>query len=96
MFVTLNPCRAVDEKKIISVFDYTHPLFDLKAIAAQRRLWSLQGRRNTWFCGAYFGSGFHEDGLKSALRVVNGLGVFAPWQAAEDRAGKPSGLREAV
>lgn len=85
LFVTLNPCRTVDEKKIISVFDYTHPLFDLKAIAAQRRLWSLQGRRNTWFCGAYFGSGFHEDGLQAGLAVAEALGgVRRPWTVADE------------
>ncbi|MHA7969198.1 NAD(P)/FAD-dependent oxidoreductase [Rhizobium sp. CAU 1783] len=85
LFVTLNPCRTVDEKKIISVFDYTHPLFDLKAIAAQHRLWSLQGRRNTWFCGAYFGSGFHEDGLQAGLAVAEALGgVRRPWTVADE------------
>ena len=48
--------------------------------AAQRQLWSLQGRRNTWFCGAYFGAGFHEDGLQSGLAVAEALGgVRRPW-----------------
>jgi predicted NAD/FAD-binding protein len=48
--------------------------------AAQRRLWSLQGVRNTWFCGAYFGAGFHEDGLQSGLAVAEALGgLRRPW-----------------
>ena len=47
---------------------------------AQRRLWSLQGRRRTWFCGAYFGSGFHEDGLQAGLAVAEQLGgAHRPW-----------------
>ena len=53
---------------------YDHPLFDSAAITAQRQLWSLQGRRNTWFCGAYFGAGFHEDGLQAGLAVAESLG----------------------
>ena len=62
------------------VIDYQHPLFDTRAIAAQGALASIQGNRRTWFCGAWGGYGFHEDGLKSALRVVNGMGIRAPWQ----------------
>ena len=57
-----------------------HPLFDAPAIRAQRRLWSLQGVGGTWFCGAHFGSGFHEDGLQSGLAVAEALGgVQRPW-----------------
>ena len=48
-----------------------------------RRLWSLQGQRNTWFCGAYFGAGFHEDGLQAGLAVAEALGgVRRPWTVA--------------
>jgi hypothetical protein len=48
-------------------------------------LWSLQGQRNTWFCGAYFGAGFHEDGLQSALAVAEALGgVRRPWDVANE------------
>ena len=58
-------------------------MFDVAAIAAQRELWSLQGRRNTWFCGAYFGAGFHEDGLQAGLAVAEELGgVRRPWTVA--------------
>jgi predicted NAD/FAD-binding protein len=50
-------------------------------MSAQRRLWLLQGQRNTWFCGAYFGAGFHEDGLQAGLAVAEQLGgIRRPWQ----------------
>ncbi len=60
-------------------------MFDSAAITAQRQLWSLQGRRNTWFCGAYFGAGFHEDGLQAGLAVAEALGgVRRPWTVANE------------
>ncbi len=85
LFVTLNPCRKIDPAKIVQTFNYEHPLFDTAAIRAQRELWQLQGRRNTWFCGAYFGSGFHEDGLQAGLAVAEALGgVRRPWSVANE------------
>ena len=78
--VTLNPAREPDPTKVIAQFDYAHPIFDGPAIAAQQRLASVQGENGIWLAGAWGSYGFHEDGLKSALRVVNGLGVRAPWQ----------------
>ncbi|MBU3697220.1 NAD(P)/FAD-dependent oxidoreductase [Dechloromonas sp.] len=80
--VTLNPAREPDPAKVIAEFDYAHPIFDGPAIAAQQRLASVQGENGIWLAGAWGSYGFHEDGLKSALRVVNGLGVVAPWQGA--------------
>jgi predicted NAD/FAD-binding protein len=80
--VTLNPEREPDPASIIAEFDYAHPIFDGPAIAAQQRLASVQGENGIWLCGAWGSYGFHEDGLKSALRVVNALGVVAPWQGA--------------
>ncbi len=78
LFVTLNPQR--EPRNILHREIYDHPLFDSAAITAQRQLWSLQGRRNTWFAGAYFGSGFHEDGLQAGLAVAEQLGhVRRPW-----------------
>jgi predicted NAD/FAD-binding protein len=59
--------------------EYTHPFFDAAALRSQDELWSLQGRRNTWFCGSYFGYGFHEDALQSGLAVAEALGSPAPW-----------------
>jgi predicted NAD/FAD-binding protein len=78
--VTLNPAREPDPARIIAEFDYAHPIFDGPAIAAQQRLASVQGENGIWLAGAWGSYGFHEDGLKSALRVVNGMGIKAPWQ----------------
>jgi len=78
--VSLNPPAHPAPGTVIATECYEHPLFDVAAGLAQRRLWSLQGARNTWFCGAYFGSGFHEDGLQSGLAVAEALGgVRRPW-----------------
>jgi predicted NAD/FAD-binding protein len=60
-------------------FDYDHPLLDSAAVAAQSRVSSLQGVRRTWFAGAWNGYGFHEDGLKSALRIAADFGVEPAW-----------------
>ena len=79
--VTLNPAIEPDPAKVIAEFDYAHPIFDGPAIAAQQRLAATQGQNGIWLAGAWSGYGFHEDGLKSALQVANGLGVRAPWQA---------------
>ncbi|NGO65789.1 FAD-dependent oxidoreductase [Rhizobium daejeonense] len=85
VFVTLNPCMAIDESKVHGRFHYTHPLFDAAAIAAQKDIWGLQGRRRTWFCGAHFGSGFHEDGLQAGLAVAEQLGgIRRPWTVADE------------
>ena len=77
-FVTLNPATtppgALHEESL------AHPQFDAAAIRAQRALWSLQGTRRTWFCGAWFGAGFHEDGLQAGLAVAEQLGGLPrPW-----------------
>lgn len=86
-FVTLNPCRAPSEETVIRRQIYEHPIFDLATERAQHELWSLQGRRNTWFCGAHFGSGFHEDGLQAGLAVAEDLGGLSrPWQVAAENA----------
>jgi predicted NAD/FAD-binding protein len=79
--VTLNPAREPDPAKILAEFEYAHPIFDGPAIAAQQKLAEVQGENGIWLAGAWGSYGFHEDGLKSALRVANGLGVLAPWQA---------------
>jgi len=81
VIVTLNPGDGPRPETVIDRYSYAHPVFDLAGIAAQGRLPQLQGRRNTWFCGAWTGYGFHEDGLKSGMAVAAGLGVAAPWLA---------------
>ena len=83
-FVTLNPRRDVRPDALHYSTIYDHPLFDAAAIAAQGRLWELQGQQRTWFCGAYFGAGFHEDGLQAGLAVAEELGGGArPWTVAD-------------
>ncbi|NDY81776.1 NAD(P)-binding protein [Orrella sp. NBD-18] len=67
---SLNPIRPIDPAKILAQFEYSHPVFDLTAIEAQQRIPELQGNQRTWFCGAWTGYGFHEDGLKSGLAVA--------------------------
>ena len=83
LFLTLNPTVEPRPGHVLHTEMYEHPLFDAAAIGAQDALWSLQGVRRTWFCGAYFGSGFHEDGLQAGLAVAEALGgVRRPWTVA--------------
>ncbi len=69
LLITLNRDDAIDPAKVLRTFDYAHPVYDAAAIAAQPRQEELNGVRRTWYCGAYWGYGFHEDGVESA-RVV--------------------------
>ena len=85
LFVTLNPAMEPRPETVKHREIYEHPVFDAAAMRAQKELWSLQGERNTWFCGAYFGAGFHEDGLQAGLAVAEALGgVRRPWQVADE------------
>jgi len=85
LFVTLNPVKPPRPDSVIRTELYEHPVFDEAAIRAQRRIWRLQGRRNSWFCGAYFGSGFHEDGIQAGLAVAEALGgVRRPWTVPDE------------
>lgn len=77
VIVTLNPVSPIDPKTIIAEFDYSHPVFDAQAIAAQQALPSIQGQRNTWFAGAWTGYGFHEDGHTSGLHVARAITQLA-------------------
>jgi len=72
-FLSLNPIFDIDKKKIIKKVEFTHPFYDIKTIKAQKHLSELQGVNNSWFCGSYFGYGFHEDGLNSAMDIVSKL-----------------------
>ena len=83
LFVSLNPRTQPRPDLIIASVDYEHPLFDAAAIEAQNRLGAIQGVANTWFCGAWCGYGFHEDGLKAGLWVAEQLGFARPWTGAE-------------
>jgi predicted NAD/FAD-binding protein len=85
LFVTLNPLRPPDPARVIRTDAYEHPRFDAAAIRAQKRLWSLQGQGGVWWCGAYFGSGFHEDGLQAGLAVAEAIGgARRPWSVAAE------------
>ncbi len=82
--VTLNPHRSPDAAKVIQQFEYEHPVLDMRAAQSQKMLSTIQGNDRAWFCGAWAGYGFHEDGLKAALRVVRDFGVEPPWNAVYD------------
>lgn len=73
--VTLNRTDAIDPAKIIARMQYHHPVYTHASVAAQKRKAEIQGRHRTWFAGAYWGWGFHEDGMRSAVEVANALGV---------------------
>jgi uncharacterized protein len=80
LVVTLNRTRAIDPAKVLRRMRYHHPLYTHTAVAAQRRRAEIQGADRVWFAGAYWGWGFHEDGVRSAVEVAAGLG--ARWIAA--------------
>ena len=90
LFVSLNPPFAPDPDLTFGRYMCEHPQYDAKAFAAQKRLSDIQGRRHTWFCGAWTGYGFHEDGLRSGLAVAEALGATVPWRTA------PAELAEAA
>jgi predicted NAD/FAD-binding protein len=73
--VTLNPSLPIDASRVIGRYVYNHPLYSLDAIRAQARWSEVSGVDRTHYCGAYWGYGFHEDGLRSAVRVAATLGV---------------------
>lgn len=89
--VTLNRSRAIDPSTVLARFVYDHPQYTPQALAAQRRWAEINGRRRTWFCGAYWRYGFHEDGVVSALEVCAQFGLtlddLAREQTAEDQLG---------
>ena len=78
LLLSLNPRIEPRADTVITTIDYSHPIFDRHAIAAQRRLADVQGRRQVWFAGAWTGYGFHEDGLKSGLAVAEAIMRCAP------------------
>ena len=80
LFVSLNPPTEPDAALTFGKFLFEHPQYNAAAFAAQKRLHGIQGRRHTWFCGAWTGYGFHEDGLRSGLAVAEALGAVAPWR----------------
>ena len=73
--VTLNRQQGFRPESVIAEFNYHHPQYDFDALATQAELPQLNGQRNSWFCGSYFGYGFHEDAVRSAVAVAKGFGV---------------------
>jgi predicted NAD/FAD-binding protein len=73
--VTLNPSREIPEASVLARMTYTHPLYTRAAVAAQARWAEISGRNRIHYCGAYWFYGFHEDGVRSAVRVAGALGV---------------------
>ena len=82
LFVSLNPPFEPAPELTFGQYLCEHPQYNAAAFAAQQRLGEIQGQRHTWFCGAWTGYGFHEDGLRSGLGVAEALGAIAPWRAA--------------
>jgi predicted NAD/FAD-binding protein len=81
LFVSLNPPFAPDPALTFGRYICDHPQYNAAAFAAQKRLGEIQGKRHTWFCGAWTGYGFHEDGVRSGFAVAEALGATLPWRA---------------
>ena len=79
LFVTLNPQNPPKKEHTVRKLVLSHPVFSYKSRESQRRLPEVQGKKSTWFCGAWCGYGFHEDGIKAAVAVVEGMGATVPW-----------------
>ncbi len=94
VIVSLNPLHEPREETVLERIRYAHPVFDQAAVAAQARLPGLQGAAHVWFCGAWTGYGFHEDGLKSGLGVADRILARAARDAGAADADVP--LREAA
>lgn len=73
--VTLNATDSIASDKILGTYHYSHPAFSIETVAAQKRWADINGKKNTWFCGAYWANGFHEDGIKSAVRIAEKFGI---------------------
>ncbi|MEM7137258.1 MAG: FAD-dependent oxidoreductase [Myxococcota bacterium] len=87
--VSLNATNRIDPAKVLYETTYHHPLYDPAALAAQKRIQEISGKRNTHYCGAYWGHGFHEDGVVSALAVAHQFGI-----SLDERLSRPA--REAA
>ncbi|NIB43059.1 FAD-dependent oxidoreductase [Pseudomaricurvus alkylphenolicus] len=73
--VTLNDSEQIDPESILGKYNYSHPVFSLESVAASERWEEINGVNRTWFCGAYWANGFHEDGCSSGIRVAQKLGA---------------------
>ena len=82
IFVTLDPASPIATEDVFYTTTYEHPIFSVETEKLKQQISEIQGRGHFWFCGAWLGYGFHEDGLRSAVDVARKLGVKAPWDAA--------------
>ena len=80
LFLSLNPSKLPKEKSIFKIIDYEHPIFDLESIVSKKQLPKIQGHRNTWYCGAWSGNGFHEDGINSSVELAKKFGIKILWE----------------
>jgi len=74
-FLTLNPVEDIDKSKVIKKVNFTHPYFNSENVRLQKDLYLLQGKKRTWYCGSYFGYGFHEDGLNSTIKMIKNFKI---------------------
>ena len=79
ILLSLNPKILPNPDLIYGQYSYSHPILDNNAINIQKKLSSIQGKNNLWFCGAWTGFGFHEDGVKSAVEIANSHDIDLPW-----------------
>ena len=95
VMVTVNPPHETDLSLVLAEFDFEHPLFDREAMEMQKRVPEIQGLDRIWYAGAWQRYGFHEDGLWSAVRVAESMGIAAPWaaelEAMNERAAEAAG-----
>ena len=73
IFLTLNPLEDIDKNKIFYQIKFKHPYYDMNALNNQNNLNLIQNKNNLLFCGSYFGNGFHEDGIKSSIKMIKFL-----------------------
>jgi predicted NAD/FAD-binding protein len=73
IFLSINPFKEIPADKIFKKVLFTHPYYDTEALLNQKRLYKIQNKKNTLFCGSYFGYGFHEDGIKSTIEMLKTL-----------------------
>jgi len=86
LVVTLNRSADIDPERVLRRMTYHHPVYTPASVAAQGRRHEIQGLHRTWFAGAYWGWGFHEDGIRSAVDVVRAMGLPVAWPRDSGRA----------
>lgn len=79
LFLTLNPSHEIEEKLVFDKHTFSHPVFGPSSDEGKKMVTHIQGKKNTWYCGAYLGNGFHEDGIRSASEVASAMGISLPW-----------------